>query len=396
MPFVNCPGRVGPISGPISVPAQMPFDLDTAVAVWRAAIQGTGRYVAGAVRRGADALDVLEDAVRWTTVASARRAPQWATPHEIVAQTSVARVRDFSTGSTDAAPTLVVPPQAGHDSCIVDFSEQQSQVATIRDAGLTALASLDWIGAHAGNLDATIDDYLDAIEIAIEALGGAPVNLIGDCQGGWLAVIYAALRPERVRTLTIAGAPIDFHAGEPEIHRWLRALAPGGEIGFYRAFVAAGGGAMPGAALLGGFIALRPQDELSKQLDLLVRLDDAEHLERYRLFEDWYKHTQDVPGAFYLWIVEHLFRDNELIRGALEIGGEQIDLRAIRCPLNLIAGATDHITPPAQVFAIAGAVSTPPQDIVQRLSSGGHLGLFMGHEALRQHWPPVLAAVRSA
>ena len=40
------------------------------------------------------------------------------------------------------------------------------------------------------------------------------MNLVGDCQGGWLATIYAALHPERVNTLTIAGAPIDFHAGD--------------------------------------------------------------------------------------------------------------------------------------------------------------------------------------
>ena len=211
----------------------------------------------------------------------------------------------------------------------------------------------------------------------------------------YLSQIERGLREpsERVRTLTIAGAPIDFHAGEPEIHRWLRALAPGGDLAVYRAFVAAGGGAMPGAALLGGFIALRPQDELSKQLDVLVHLDDEEHLERYGLFEDWYKHTQDVPGAFYLWIVERLFRDNALIHGKLEVGSEKVDLRAIRCPLNLIAGASDHITPPAQVFAMADHVSTPREQIVLRTTSGGHLGLFMGSEALRDHWPPLLAEV---
>jgi len=27
------------------------------------------------------------------------------------------------------------------------------------------------------------------------------------------------------------------------------------------------------------------------------------------------------------------------------------------------------------------------------VTSGGHLGLFMGHEALREHWPPLLAQV---
>ena len=39
--------------------------------------------------------------------------------------------------------------------------------------------------------------------------------MVDDCQGRWLATVYAALNPERVNTLTIAGAPIDFHAGDP-------------------------------------------------------------------------------------------------------------------------------------------------------------------------------------
>ncbi|MEJ7718849.1 MAG: hypothetical protein WKF31_13125 [Thermoleophilaceae bacterium] len=36
-------------------------------------------------------------------------------------------------------------------------------------------------------------------------MGGGPVNLVGDRQGGWLAAIYAALHPEQINTLTIAG-----------------------------------------------------------------------------------------------------------------------------------------------------------------------------------------------
>ena len=58
------------------------------------------------------------------------------------------------------------------------------------------------------------------------------MNLIGDCQGGWLAAIYAALYPERVNTLTLAGAPIDFHCGEPVIHEVLSRLAPDGDLRF--------------------------------------------------------------------------------------------------------------------------------------------------------------------
>jgi poly(3-hydroxyalkanoate) synthetase len=128
-------------------------------------------------------------------------------------------------------------------------------------------------------------------------------------------------------------------------------------------------------------------------LELLRNLDDPAHVQRYMEFEDWFKHTQDIPGAFYLWIVCHLFRDNELIAGALAIGGERIELGRIDMPLNLLAGATDHITPPDQVFAIVDFVSTPSELIRRDVTPGGHLGLFMGHQALREHWPPLLAEV---
>jgi poly(3-hydroxyalkanoate) synthetase len=370
--------------------------VDEAISVWLSAAQGVSRYWATAARRGAGPAELVDDVTRWWLDASDRRVPEWSTPHEVVLETPVARLRDFSTGAVgDVVPTLIVPPQAGHDSCIVDYAPDQSQVVTVRDAGLTRLAALDWIGANPANLGVGIEDYLQTIGAAVDALGGEPVNLVGDCQGGWLATIYTALHPERVHTLTIAGAPIDFHAGDPGIHRWLRRLAPAGDLSFYRGLVASHGGTMPGGGLLAGFIALAPAEELAKHLDLLTHVDDDAHRERYRRFEDWYKHTQDVPGEFYLWIVERLFRDNALIRGELEVAGRLVDLGAIACPLYLIAGQTDHITPAAQVFAIADAVATPAADVGHRLIPGGHLGLFMGRQALREHWPVVLQGVRS-
>jgi poly(3-hydroxyalkanoate) synthetase len=233
---------------------------------------------------------------------------------------------------------------------------------------------------------------MNVVDRAVEHCGGR-VNLIGDCQGGWLATIYAALHPERVNTLTIAGAPIDFHAGEPVIHEVLRRVAPDGDLRFYEALVAMGGGMLEGRHMLAGFILIQPGAEIARQIDLLLNLDDPAHVSRYREFEDWFKHTQAVPGAFYLWIVRHLFRDNALIGGTLNVRGRNVELARLDMPLNLLAGAADHITPPGQVFALAAHASTPPKLVTRHMSSGGHLGLFMGHEALREHWPRVLAEV---
>jgi poly(3-hydroxyalkanoate) synthetase len=333
------------------------------------------------------------DSARWWMHASTRRPPRWSLPHEIVLETPIARLRDFSPERpVDVVPTLVLPPQAGHDSCIVDYSPEQSQMGVIVEAGLERALTLDWVGATAATAHASIDDYLGVVDGAVEHCGGR-VNLIGDCQGGWLATIYAALEPERVNTLTIAGAPVDFHAGEPVVGEVVRLLAPGGDLRFYEQLVASNGGVMRGEDILSGFVLIQPGNEISRQVELLRNPDDPTHVERYREFEDWFKHTQDIPGAFYLWIVRRLFRDNALVDGSLEVGGRRVDLGRIAMPLNLLAGAADHITPPDQVFALADSASTPDHLVTRREADGGHLGLFMGHASLREHGPPLLAEV---
>jgi poly(3-hydroxybutyrate) depolymerase len=367
--------------------------LPSALNAWTAGLEGWAAYSAQAFRRGAGPWTITRDLVRWFDAMTDRRPPTWSSPNEVVWETPLARLRDFTDGSrADVVPTLVLPPQAGHSSCIVDYSDAQSQMKVIRAAGLERSFSLDWIGATQETKNATIEDYIALVDRAVQHAGGT-VNLIGDCQGGWLATIYAALHPERINTLTIAGAPIDFRAGDAVIHAYVQALSQGPDMGFYERVIALGDGVLKGEFMLNGFIVIRPESEVSKQLELLAHLDDADHVARYRAFEDWFKFTQDIPGAFYLWIVEQLFRDNRLVEGTLEVGGERVDLGRITCPLFLLGGADDHITPPEQVFAIADHAGTKERDVVRRVTSGGHLGLFMGTEALRDHWPEILTGV---
>ncbi len=367
--------------------------LDTS----RAATNGVFDYWNSAMRRRATPFQLGVEALEWIAISTRRDVPQWSTPNTVVFETPLARLRDFTPArlrDSAVVPTLVLPPQAGHSSCIVDFSPDQSQLGAIREAGLARVFSMDWKGATQATKNASIEDYLAVLETAVEHVGGR-VNLIGDCQGGWLAVIYAALHPGQVNTLSIAGAPIDYHRGEPLLHDWVKGLSPHGGTAFYRRVVAAGGGVLKGRYMLNGFQSLKPDQEIARQAQLLANVRDPRHVQRYRAFETWFQYTQDIPGAFYLWIVEHLFANNELIRGELVIGGRRVDLAAIKAPLFLLGGATDHITPPEQVFALAEHAGTPPEHVVRRSTTGGHLGLFMGHEALTEHWPPLLAGVHA-
>lgn len=369
--------------------------VESAFGVYEAVLRGGTDYFTGALARHASPADMGSEVLEWLQASTSRTPPRWATEHTIVAEWPIARLRDFSvTGGPESVPTLFLPPQAGHDSCIVDFDPQQSQIRTALDAGLTRVLSLDWVGATESTKDASVEDYIAVMAESIAQLGGR-AHLVGDCQGGWLAVIYAALHPDTVETLTIAGAPVDFHAGEPLIHDWMRLLAPDRDLALYQGLVASNDGVLPGEFLLGGFIVMQPDNELDRQLQLLAHIHEPAHVSRYRTFEDWFKHTQPIPGAFYLWIVEHLFQGNELTAGTLRVGERIVDLGDITCPIHLLAGETDHITPPAQVFALADHVGTPADQITRRQAAGGHLGLFMGHEALRHQWRPLFEDLAS-
>ncbi|MCW2685805.1 MAG: hypothetical protein JWR37_695 [Mycobacterium sp.] len=153
----------------------------------------------------------------------------------------IARLLHYSAPSVTAAvPTLVLPPQAGHASSIVDYGGDQSQVMTLRDAGLDRLFAIDWLPATDETADWSIEEYLAVLEEAVQLLGGR-VNLVGDCQGGWLAVVYAGPHPDQVNTLSIGGAPIDTHAGQSAVREWTRPLARHNELALYRALVRVGG-----------------------------------------------------------------------------------------------------------------------------------------------------------
>lgn len=354
-----------------------------------------GTYAFRALVEGRGPLDVSVDLLDWWSVITHREEPNWATSFQVVMETPIARLLDFSTDAENSfVPTLLVPPQAGHSSSIVDYSPEQSQVRTILEAGLSQLFCFDWVPADASTKDASIDEYIEVMDQAVDLVGGK-VNLVGDCQGGWLVAIYAALHPERVNTLTIAGAPIDFHAGTSGIMDWLGLLADEQRLPFHEAMVKSAGGVQRGELQLLGFKALQPASDLERMAGLLPHIRDALAVRRYKEFADWFEWTQHIPGAFYLWIVGRLFVANELVAGTLRVAGERVDLARITCPLILIAGSTDHITPAGQVWALAEHTSTPSDQVDRRLVDGGHLGLFMGRNSLRTAWLPAMQSVLS-
>jgi poly(3-hydroxyalkanoate) synthetase len=333
------------------------------------------------------------DFTKWAVATAHRKNPEWVTPNRVVLDRPVAKLRDFSTTYSDATPTLILPPMAGHASTIVDYSGQ-SQVQLVLDHGLTHLYAIDWKGATQDTKDVTIEDRMAFVTLAVHLIAGfsGKVNLIGNCQGGWESSVWAALNPERVNTLTVAGAPIDTSVGDSLTKTLLPILVPGGSTKLFELAVASMGGVWPGINMISAFMLMHPTSHPAAHIKLFGDIRDSEKVERFSKFYDWYFHPVNLSGALYLWAVKHLFVDNELYRGVLKVGGETVDLHNIKAPVFLLAGESDDITPPEQQLNMANVVGS--EEVHTHTAPGGHIGLFIGGKSQRDFWPLMLARVR--
>ncbi len=341
----------------------------------------------------AKAIAVPADTALWAYETTNRKPPRWHSRNEVVLASPFALLRDFSVGADDVVPTLLFPPMAGHASCIID-KNGQSQVQLCITTGLTKVYSFDWLSATNATKDTTEDDRLDFITRAVDLIAGpvGTVNLGGDCQGGWEATLWAALHPERVNTLIVAGAPIDTSAGDSPAKHLMPILVPRGNMALYEAMVKAFGGIVPGINNVMGSIAMDPATHVAEHLKVYGHVHDREYLDHFSDYYDWYLYPVDLPGQLYLWAAEHLFVRNELFKGELEVAGQTVSLRSITCPVFLLGGEQDDVTPWQQVHNMRYAVGS---SLVRwYLAPGGHMGLFIGHQSQAEYWTPILAQVR--
>ena len=316
--------------------------------------------------------------------------PTWTTENKVIMDLSTVKLRDFSREG-DGMYTFVVAPYAGHTSMIVDFHKKQSLVEALMDNGIKKVCATDWKSATEDMKDYVIDNYLADLNKCIDKLGGR-VNLAGMCQGGWLVTMYAARYPEKVNTLILGGAPIDTDAGEGTIKEYAHRFP----LEFFEELVAAGGGLMKGDFMLEGYKSLHPEKQYyEKYVELYEHIDDSSYLQRFENFERWYEHPINLPGKWYLQVIKELFKENRFFKGEFTGLGKTLSLDDIKCPVYLLAGERDDITPKEQVFNAEKRLGTSKDDIVKDIASGGHIGLFMGSKPLQNDWPKIIGWIKS-
>ncbi len=304
----------------------------------------------------------------------------WVSPNRIALELATVRLRDFSTRS-EGTPTLVCAPFALHGATVADFAPGHSLVETLRAAGRHRVLVTDWRSARPDMRFLSIDSYLADLNVLVDELG-APVDLIGLCQGGWMALIYAARFPGKVRRLVLAGAPVDIRAGESSIAELARRVP----LSTFAELVRLGGGRVLGHRVLELWGPIVAAEESEQVLQLSPDLPPARACRLRERFREWYDWTVDLPGTYYLQVVSWLFRENRIAEGRFVALGRTIDLTSVDIPMFLLAGRDDTLVSAAQLLATARLVGTPPHAIETAVEPCGHLSLFIGGETLERVW----------
>ncbi|MDQ5879215.1 MAG: hypothetical protein QG638_1950, partial [Pseudomonadota bacterium] len=231
--------------------------------------------------------------------------------------------------------------------------------------------------------------------------------IVGNCQGGWAAMMLAASDPDDTGPIVINGAPMSYWGGaweEGDNDNPMR--YSGGLLGgtWLSSMVSdLSNGVFDGAWLVQNFEGLNPANTYwNKYYHLFANVDTESP--RFLEFERWW-------GGFYLmnkeeieWITQNLFVGNKLWSGGIRAkSGRNLDLREIRAPIVLFASMGDNITPPEQAFNWVADVYGSTEEIKARgqvivgllHKDVGHLGIFVSGAVAKKEHKQIVSVLKS-
>ncbi len=305
-------------------------------------------------------------------------------------------------------PYVIIDPRAGHGPGIGGFKDD-SQVGVALREGHPVYFVIFFPDPEPGQ---TLPDVCDAerrfVRKVRELHPESPKPaILGNCQGGWAAMMLAASDPDDTGPIVINGAPMSYWGGawkEGEGDNPMR-YAGGMLGGTWMASLAAdlGNGIFDGAYLVENMENLNPANTFwDKYYHVFANVDTEPP--RFLEFERWW-------GGFYLlnreeieWIVQDLFVGNKLWTGEVRAkGGKPFDLREIKSPIILFASMGDNITPPQQafnwvadVYGSTDEIKSRGQTIVGLLHQDiGHLGIFVSGKVAKKEHAQIVSVMKS-
>ena len=292
-------------------------------------------------------------------------------------------------------PYVIIDPRAGHGSGIGGF-KNESEVGVALEHGHPVYFVIFTPHPVPGQ---TIADVCRAeahfVREVIHRHQSAPKPVIvGNCQGGWAAMLLTATNPDLTGPVVLNGSPMSYWSGVRG-HTPMR-YAGGLLGGLWPAMMLSdlGNGEFDGANLVQNFEGMNPANTLwKKSYEVFSNVDEG--AERFLEFERWWSGFYFMNENEIRWIVENLFVGNKLARGGVNLDRRlHVDLRNVRAPVIVFASHGDNITPPPQAlnwiadtYSSVREIKARGQRIIYTVhDSIGHLGIFVSASvAKKQH-----------
>jgi polyhydroxyalkanoate synthase subunit PhaC len=242
---------------------------------------------------------------------------------------------------------------------------------------------IDWGSPSDEDRFVDFDDIADraiarALRVACKIAGSEQAHVLGYCLGGTLAVIHAALRPERVASLTLLAAPVAFH-DDGLLSLWTRTKS------FDVAALVAGAGNVPWQLLQSAFHMLRPTLNLQKAVTVLDKAWDDEFMDGFLAIETWGSDNVSFPGACYRTYIDELYRADGLMQGSFYLSGLPVRLENVRCPVLAVTFEHDSIVPWQSAAVVLDRIGSVDKHRLHL--SGGHVGAVVSKKASKGLWP---------
>jgi len=273
-----------------------------------------------------------------------------ATPSRVVFRNDLMELLQYlpQTDEVHAIPLLASPPWI-NKYYVMDLAPGRSLIEWAVQHGRTVFA-ISYRNPDASMSEITMDDYSTrgvraALDAVTEITGSDIVDVLGVCLGGALAVMtaaqLAASGEDRIGTLTLINTLLDYtepgqlgcFLDEGTIVKLERRMARKGYL--------------DGADMGGTFNALRANDLIFSYV--VSNWLMGEQPPAFDLLA-WNADSTRLPAAMHSWYLRSCYMENQLAQGSMVLGGQRLDLGAVKPDTYVVAAQRDHIVPWALVL----------------------------------------------
>jgi polyhydroxyalkanoate synthase subunit PhaC len=306
-------------------------------------------------------------------------------PGKVIFQNDLMQLIQYApaTETVLARPLLIVPPWI-NKFYILDLTPDKSFIKWCVDQGLTVFV-ISWVNPGPALAKKTFQDYmfegpLAALDVVEQVVGDQKVNAVGYCVGGTLLAATLAYmardRDQRIASATFFASQVDFtYSGD------LKVFADEEQISALERQMAEHG-YLESGKMASSFNLLRSNDLIWPYV-INNYFKGKEPMAFDLLY--WNADATRMPAANHSFYLRNCYLNNTLARGEMVIGGEKLDLKAVKVPVYSLATREDHIAPAKSVLLGSKFFGGPLKFV---LAGSGHIAGVVNPPARQkyQYW----------